>query len=230
MLHEFMRSKKYQSLKSKVDSKKRYSLAEAVDLVKAVAKTKFDATIELHLNLGIDPKKGEEQVRSTIVLPHSFGQSKKVAAFVESGKEDEARSAGADLVGGEELIAEIAKTSKIDFEVAVATPVMMPKLAKIAKILGPKGLMPNPKTETVGPHIKKMVEELKKGKLAFKNDDGGNVHLAVGKASFSKEKLLENLTMALETIKKAKPISSKGTYFQNVVLTSTMGPAIKLQV
>lgn len=217
-------------LKSKIDSKKRYSVEEAAELVKQTSGVKFDATIELHLNLGINPKKGEEQVRGTLVLPHAFGKSKKVAAFVESGKEDEARSAGADLVGGEELIAEIAKTSKIDFEVAVATPAMMPKLAKIAKILGPKGLMPNPKTETVGPNIKKMIGELKKGKIAFKNDDGGNIHLAVGKASFPKEKLLENLRLALETIKKAKPASSKGTYLENVVLTSTMGPAIKLAV
>lgn len=225
-----MRSKHYLSQKTKIDSKKRYSLEEAVDLVKQTGRAKFDATVELHFHLGIDPKKGEEQVRGTIVLPHSFGKAKKIAAFVEAGKEEEAKLAGADLVGSEEMINEIAKTGKIDFEVAVATPSMMPKLAKAAKVLGPRGLMPNPKTETVGPNLKKIIGELKKGKMAFKNDDGGNIHLAIGKVSFAKEQLLDNLRMALETIKKAKPASSKGTYLQNVILTSTMAPAVKLAV
>lgn len=225
-----MRSKRYLKLKSAVDNKKAYSPEEAVELVKKTAGAKFDATVELHLRLGIDSKKTEEQVRGTLVLPYSFGKGKKIAAFVEAGKEEEARAAGAELVGGEELVAEIAKTGKIDFEVAVATPAMMPKLAKVARILGPKGLMPNPKTETVGADIKKIVGELKKGKIAFKNDDGGNVHLAVGKVSFDKDKLLANLKIALETVKKHKPPSAKGIYLRNVVLVSTMGPAIKLAV
>lgn len=225
-----MRGKKYLAAKAKIDSKKKYPPAEAVDLVKQTSGVKFDATVELHLHLGIDPKKGEEQTRGTLVLPHFFGKSKKVAAFVETAKEEEAKTAGADLVGGEDLIAEIAKTNKINFEVAVATPAMMPKLAKIAKILGPKGLMPNPKTETVGANVKKMVEELKKGKLSFKNDDGGNLHLAVGKVSFDKEKLLENIQTVLEAVRKSKPPSSKGVYLQNVVLTSTMGPGVKVLV
>ncbi len=226
-----MRSKRYLKSKSAIDSKKKYSLEEAADLVKQTSGVKFDATVEFHLHLGIDPKKGEEQTRGTLVLPHFFGQSKKVAAFVETAKEEEeAKTAGADMVGGEDLIAEIAKTNKIDFEVAVATPAMMPKLAKIAKILGPKGLMPNPKTETVGANIKKMVEELKKGKMSFKNDDGGNLHLAVGKVSFAKEKLLENIQTVLEAVRKSKPSSSKGVYLQNVVLTSTMGPGVKVEV
>jgi len=179
-----MRSKRYNKSKAEIDPKKTYSLAEAVELIKKTANVKFDATVELHFKLGIDPKKGEEQVRGTLVLPNAFGKSKKIIAFVESNQEKDAKDAGADIVGGEEIIAEIAKHGKIDFEVAVATPSMMPKLAKIAKILGPKGLMPNPKTETVSANIKKVIEELKRGKIAYKNDDGGNIHLAVGKISF----------------------------------------------
>jgi len=225
-----MRSKKYLKSKAQIENKKTYSLEEGIDLVKKSSATKFDSTIELHLRLGVDPKKGEEQIRGTIVLPNTFGKSKIVAAFVDSTKEDEAKTAGADIIGAEELIDEIAKTQKINFDVAVATPNMMPKLAKIAKILGPKGLMPNPKTETVGPNIKKIIEELKKGKLAFKNDDGGNVHIAVGKVSFETAKTLANLQTVIEIIKKIKPPTSKGTYIKNATLTSTMGPAVKIQV
>lgn len=224
-----MKSKRYNKYKAKVDSKKSYSLTEAVEVTKQTAGVKFDATVEMHFHLGIDPKKGEEQVRGTIVFPHAFGKGKKIAAFVESAKEAEAKAAGADLVGGEELIDEIAKSGKMDFAIAIATPAMMPKLAKIARILGPKGLMPNPKTETVTTNLKKTIDELKKGKLAFKNDDSGNVHLAVGKASFDSAKLQENIQVALDIIKKAKPASSKGTYLKTVVLTTTMGPSIKIQ-
>lgn len=224
-----MRSKRYTKSKAEIDSKKTYSLAEAVELVKKTANVKFDATVELHFKLGIDPKKGEEQVRGTLVLPNAFGKSKKIIAFVDSNQEKDAKDAGADIVGGEELIAEIIKSGKIDFEVAVATPVMMPKLAKIARILGPKGLMPNPKTETVSANIKKIIEELKKGKIAYKNDDGGNIHLAVGKVSFENDKLIANAQTAIDAIKKSKPASSKGTYFKNLGLNATMGPSIKLQ-
>ncbi|MEK9158706.1 MAG: 50S ribosomal protein L1, partial [Patescibacteria group bacterium] len=149
-----MHGKRYNKSKAEIDPKKTYSLAEAVELVKKTANVKFDATVELHFKLGIDPKKGEEQVRGTLVLPNAFGKSKKIIAFVDSNQEKEAKDAGADIVGGEELIAEIAKSGKINFEVAVATPSMMPKLAKVARILGPKGLMPNPKTETVSANIK----------------------------------------------------------------------------
>ncbi|HPV70351.1 MAG TPA: 50S ribosomal protein L1 [Candidatus Magasanikbacteria bacterium] len=225
-----MRSQKYLKLKQQVENKKSYSLDEAIELVKKTSGAKFDATIELHLRLGIDPKKGEEQIRGTIVLPNSFGKSKIVAAFVDTNNEETAKSAGADMVGGEEMIDEIAKTQKINFDVAVATPSMMPKLAKIAKILGPKGLMPNPKTETVSPNIKKIIEELKKGKLAFKNDETANIHIAVGKVSFDKEKILANLQAIIDVIKKSKPSSSKGTYIKNATLTSTMGPGIKISV
>jgi large subunit ribosomal protein L1 len=210
------------------DKKKTYSPEEAVKLAKEMSKEKFDATIEVHINLGIDPKKSDQLVRGTIKLPHSVGKSKKIIAFVGQTKEQEAKDAGAEIVGGEELIAEIAKTEKMNFEVAVATPDMMPKLAKIAKILGPKGLMPNPKTDTVGLDIKKIIEDVKGGKLAFKNDDTANIHQIIGKVSLDTEKLIENLNAFLAAIKKAKPASSKGTYIKKVVICTVMGKAIQV--
>lgn len=216
------------ALRAKVDKNKSYSLEEAVKLLGETAGVKFDATVEIHANLGIDTKKSEQQVRATVVLPHGTGKTKTVAAFVSAEKEKEAKEAGADFVYGEEEIKKIKDTGKIPFEIAITTPDMMPKLAAIAKVLGPKGLMPNPKTDTVGPNIKKMIEELKKGKITFKNDDTGNVHQAVGKISFGEEHLKENATAFLEALKKAKPATSKGTFLKNVVLCSTMGPAIRI--
>lgn len=223
------RGKKYLEVKKLVDPKKVYAPDEAIELAKKTSTVKFDPTLELHLKLGIDATKGEQVVRLTLTLPHGSGKSKRIAAFVAQAKEKEATDAGADVVGGEELIAEISKTQKINFDIAVATPDMMPKLAKIAKILGPKGIMPNPKTETVGPNVKKMVEELKRGKLMLKNDDGANLHATLGRLSSTKEQLLENLSVVLEAVKRAKPATSKGVYIQNAVLTSTMGPAIRIQ-
>ncbi len=221
-------SKRYDELAKLVDPKKAYPLAEAAELVKKTATAKFDAAIELHAKLGIDPKKGEQQVRGTISLPHGTGKTVRVAAFVNADKAKDAKEAGADLFGGEDLVAEIGKTGKIDFDVAVATPDMMPKLAKVAKILGPKGLMPNPKTDTVGANVKKMVEELKRGKVSFKNDDTGNVHVVIGRASFDAAKLALNAEATIEALRKAKPASSKGVYFANVTLSSTMGPGVKV--
>lgn len=211
-----------------IDSKKLYSLDEAVELVKKTSKAKFDATIEVHARLGIDTKKGEQQVRGTVALPHGAGKVKRVAAFVGPDKEKEAKDAGADLVGGEELIKEIGATKKIAFDIAVATPDMMPKLAKVAKILGPKGLMPNPKTDTVGADIGKLVSEQKRGKLSFKNDDTGNVHVAVGKASMSASALKENAKAFLDTLRRAKPPTSKGLFLQGITMCATMGPGIKV--
>lgn len=222
------RSKRYQELKKLIDPKKSYAPEEAVELAKKTSSTKFDSTIEAHVNLGIDVKKGEQQVRSTIIFPHSIGKTKKVIAFVSGEKEKDAKDAGADVIGTIELIDEIAKTGKMDFDVAVATPDMMPKLAKIAKILGPVGLMPNPKTDTVSPNVRKMVEDIKKGKVAFKNDATGNLHQAIGKASLEAKQMLENLQVFVEAVKKAKPASSKGTYLKSLTLTSTMGPAVKV--
>lgn len=217
-------------LSAKVDKTKVYSLAEAVKLAKETSGVKFDAAIEVHANLGIDPKKGEQQIRATVVLPHGTGKSKKVAAFaLTAEREKEAKDAGADLIYGEEDIKRIKDTGKIDFDVAVTTPEVMPKLAVVAKVLGPKGLMPNPKTETVGPQLKKMIEELKKGKVTFKNDDTCNVHQSLGRASFTEQQLLENLTAFLDALKKAKPATSKGTYIKNLVICASMGPAILVQ-
>jgi large subunit ribosomal protein L1 len=222
------RSKRYTELKKLVDAKKLYSPAEAIELVKKTSTTKFDSSVEIHMNLGIDPKKGEQQVRSTLVMPNSIGKTKKVAAFVPADKEKDAKEAGADVIGGEELIDEIAKSGKVDFDVAVATPDMMPKMAKVAKVLGPKGLMPNPKTDTVGANVKKMVEELKKGKVTVKNDATGNIHQAIGKTSQDAAKILENFTAVAEAIRKVKPASAKGTYIKTLVVTSTMGPAVNV--
>lgn len=221
--------KRYNELAKLVDRTKVYSIEEAVALVKKTSTTKFDGSVEVHVRLGIDPKKSDQQVRSTVSLPHGTGKTKKIVAFVSSPeKEKEAMAAGADSVGGEELIAEIAKTSKFDFEVAVATPDMMPKLAKIAKVLGPRGLMPSPKNETVSTNLTKTIEELKKGKVAFKTDDTANVHQIVGKASFSEKQLAENLTAFMDALKRNKPSSSKGVFIKGVTVTSTMGPGIKV--
>ncbi len=224
------RSKRYTELKKLIDTKKVYPVNEAIELVKKTSTTKFDGTVEVHLNLGIDVKKSDQMIRATIVMPHSAGKTKRIAAFVNADKEKEAKEAGADIVGADDLIAEIAKTGKVDFDIAVATPDMMIKLAKVAKILGPKGIMPNPKTETVSPNVKKMVEELKRGKVTVKNDATGNIHQALGKVSSDAKALSENLGAIVTAIRKAKPASAKGTYIRSATLTSSMGPAVKVEV
>ncbi|MEI6596946.1 MAG: 50S ribosomal protein L1 [bacterium] len=212
------------------DANKNYPITEAIELSKKLSKTKFDASMEIHFRLGIDTKKGEQQVRLAVSLPNGTGKTIKVAAFVTPGKEEEVRKAGADYVGGEELINEIKKTEKTDFAVAVAEPAMMKNLAVIAKILGTRGLMPSPKNETVTPNPAKAVEELKKGKVSLKNDDTGNVHVAIGKISFETKKLVQNFETLLEAIRKAKPATSKGVYIKKVYVSSTMGPGIKLSL
>ncbi len=225
-----MTSKRFTAAKKAIDNKTTYSIAAAVELVKGAATAKFDETVEMHLALGIDPKQGDQQIRATVTLPHGTGKIKRVIAFVDANNEAAAKAAGADIIGTEEVIDTIAKTGKIDFDVAVAIPLMMPKLAKAAKILGPRGLMPNPKTDTVGPNIAKIIEEQKGGKVAFKNDNTSNLHMILGKASFSAEKLVLNVQTALDAVKKAKPASSKGIFIKSATLTSTMGPAVMLDV
>lgn len=212
------------------DKTKAYPVAEAIELAKKFSATKFDASIEVHFRLGIDTKKGDQQIRSAVSLPHGIGKTVKVAAFVTSDKEAEVKAAGADIVGGEELIEEIKKTEKTDFQVAIATPEMMRFLAPIAKILGTRGLMPSPKNETVTTDPAKAVAEIKKGKVSFKNDDTANVHLVIGKASFDNQKLIENFAAVVELLKKVKPAKAKGAYFKNVSIASTMGPGIKVSL
>ena len=214
----------------KLDKTKAYPIAEAIALTKELSKTKFDASIEIHFRLGIDPKKGDQQIRSAVSLPHGTGKTIKIATFVSADKEKEAKDAGADFIYGEEEIKKIKDTGKIEFDIAVTTPDMMPKMAMVAKILGPRGLMPNPKTETVGTSIKEMVESLKKGKVTFKNDDTSNIHLNIGKISFDDTKLKENFETFLDALRKAKPNGVKGAYIKNLVLTSSMGPSIKIQI
>ncbi|MEI7498525.1 MAG: 50S ribosomal protein L1 [Candidatus Falkowbacteria bacterium] len=211
------------------DKNRAYTIVEAIELTKKFSKTKFDASIEVHLRLGIDTKKGDQQVRSAVSLPHGIGKTVKVAAFVTPDKMEETKAAGADIVGGEELIAEIKKTEKTDFEVAIAQPEMMRFLAPIAKILGTRGLMPSPKNETVTTDPAKATAEIKKGKISFKNDDTANVHLPLGKTSFETQKIVENYQAVIDLIKKLKPAKAKGTYIKNVVICSTMGPGIKVQ-
>ena len=216
------------ALAAKVDKNKVYSIDEAIALVKETSSVKFDASVELHLHLGLNTKKTDQQVRSTAILPHGTGKTKKIAVFANADKAKEAKEAGADFIYDEEDIKTIKDTGKIEFDVAVTTPDMMPKMAAIARILGPRGLMPNPKTDTVGPNVKQMVEQLKKGKINFKNDDTGNLHLSIGKVSFEDEKLKENFTTFWEALKKAKPAGAKGTFIKNATLCSSMGPAIKI--
>jgi large subunit ribosomal protein L1 len=225
--------KKYRAAAEKLDKNKTYPIDEALKLVKVNKIAKFDESIEVHIKLNIDPKKGEEQVRGTVVLPNGTGKSKKVAV-ITSTKAKEAKEAGADIIGGEELIEKV-KSGKIfsgkdKFDILVATPEMMPKLAPVAKILGPKGLMPSPKTETVTDKIKETVEMLKKGKISFKNDDTSNVHQVIGKISFEEKKLAENFKAFIEAIRKAKPASVKGKFILSVSVCSTMGPGIKVSL
>jgi large subunit ribosomal protein L1 len=219
--------KKHRAVVEKIDKNTIYSLEEAVRMMKENKIVKFDESVEVHIKTSVDPKKGDQQVRSTVVLPHGTGKTKRVAV-ITSTSVDEAKTAGADIVGGEELIEKFAK--KIDFDVLVATPEMMPKLAKVAKILGPKGLMPNPKTETVTTKIKEAVEALKKGRAAFKNDDSANIHQAVGKLSFEDAKLIENIKTFVEAVEKSKPAALKGRLIVNITICSSMGAGIRVKM
>ncbi|MCD4761426.1 50S ribosomal protein L1 [bacterium] len=205
-----------------------YPIDKAVELIKNLAKEKFDSSVEVHYRLGIDAKKGDQQIRSAVSLPHGTGKTVKVAAFVTEEKEKEVKKAGADLVGGEDLIAKIKKTEKTDFQVAVAEPAIMKNLSQIAKILGTRGLMPSPKNETVTTNPAKTVLELKKGKISFKNDDTGNIHVAIGKVSFDTEKLVDNFNATDAIIKKLKPAKTKGIYIRNISICSAMSPGVKV--
>lgn len=221
------RGKKYKAVAEKVEKNKLYTLDEALALVKETKVAKFDESVEVHIKLAIDPKKGDQQVRAAVVLPHGIGKTAKVAV-VTSTKATEAKEAGADFVGAEDLIEKIKLGKMEEVDVIVASPEMMPKLAAVAKILGPRGLMPSPKTETVTDKIKDAVEMLKKGKLSFKNDNTGNVHQVIGKMSFDAKKLEENYATFLDAIQKARPAGIKGKYLTSISICSTMGPGIKV--
>jgi len=220
-------SKRFNALKEKIEPSKEYSLDEAVLLVKEAANTKFDSGVELHIRTGIDVKQSDQHVRSTVSLPHGTGKTQKIMAVTSDP--EKAKKAGAESAGGEELIKEI-KAGKMDFDVLVAEPSFMPKLAPVAKILGPRGLMPSPKNGTVADDIEKAISELAKGKIAFKNDNTGNIHLLVGRASFDENQLKENIQTAYDAVKAARPSGMKATYIQNTVLTTSMGPGIKVSL
>jgi large subunit ribosomal protein L1 len=201
-----------------------------MELAKKTANTKFVGSIEVHIKTLIDAKKTDQAVRGTVSLPHGSGKTKKVAAFVTEAKEKEAKDAGAAIVGGEELIKKIKETEKTDFDVAVAEPALMPKLAQIAKILGTRGLMPNPKTGTVGANVGALIKEIAGGKVNFKNDDSGNIHQIVGKSNFDSKALLENLKALYSAVSQSKPSTIKGQFISGVSINSTMGPGIKIKI
>ncbi len=219
--------KRLEAVTKSIDTQKLYPLGEAVALVKKGATAKFDETVELHIRLGIDVKQSDQQVRGTVNLPHGTGKSKKVAVLAKGEKQKEAQAAGADVVGADDLIERISH-GFMEFDVLVATPDMMKDASKLGKTLGPRGLMPNPKSGTVTFDVGKTVKELKAGRVEFKADDLGILHLGIGKASFPENKIEANVRAVLETVIKAKPASSKGVYLRSVTLSSTMGPGIHL--
>ncbi len=223
------RGKRYKALLEKYDRNAEYSIKEAVKIAKELATAKFDETIELHMKMGIDPKKPDQNIRSSVVLPHGTGKNVRVLVFAEGPKAEEAKQAGADYVGSDDLIEKI-KNGWLDFDIAIATPDQMRKVSKIARILGPRGLMPNPKAGTVTNDVAAAVKEFKAGKIEFRNDKTGNLHIPVGKASFDEQKLLENIKAALSAVLAAKPASSKGAYIKKMVLAPTMGPGVRVNV
>jgi len=222
-----IRGKKYQEAAKLVDRTKTYDIEEAISLVKEVASAKFDETVEVAFRLGVDPKKADENIRGAVVLPHGTGKTQRVLVFAKGEKIKEAEEAGADYIGDQEIINKINQ-GWFDFDVVVATPDMMAEVGKLGRVLGPKGLMPNPKTGTVTFEVEKAVNDIKAGKVEYRVDKSSNLHVPIGKVSFEDEKLTENFATIMDTIVKAKPQSSKGTYLRTVVVTSTMGPGIKI--
>jgi large subunit ribosomal protein L1 len=219
------RSRAYRQVAELIDPEKIYSPLEAVQIAKQASPTKFDATVEAAMRLGVDPRKADQMVRGTVSLPHGTGKTVRVIVFATGDKAEEARAAGADKVGSDDLIAEITE-GFLDFDAAIATPDQMAKVGRIARILGPRGLMPNPKTGTVTPDVTKAVNEIKGGKINFRVDKQANLHLVIGKASFDTEKLVENYGAALDEILRAKPSAAKGRFIKKVTVSTTTGPGI----
>lgn len=223
-------SKRYASALQLIDTSKIYSIEEAIKLAKQSSTVKFDASVETHFRLNIDPKQTDQKIRTQLSLPHGIGKTLRVAAFVSPAKEKDAAAAGADIVGGEELVKQIKQSEKTDFDIAVADGSMMKSLAGIAKILGQRGLMPSPKTGTVGDNVGQMVKELKSGsKIDVKTDDSGNVHQVIGKVSFDDKKLLENFQALKEAINRARPASVKKEFVGSITISTSMGPGIRVQ-
>jgi len=227
------RSKRYAKCLQLYDRNKLYSVEEAIQILKkmqAECGVKFNQTVELAMRLGVDPKYADQMVRGSVVLPHGLGREIKVLVLAEGEAQKVAREAGADYVGGEELINKILKEEWVDYDVVIAVPEIMPKVAKLGKILGPRGLMPNPKTGTVTTNVKQAIEEAKKGRVEFKVDRTGNVHMPVGKISFEDKKLIENVHTAIDAVVKAKPSGAKGQYVKSITLSGTMSPGVKIDV
>lgn len=220
------RSKKYRQVLELVDQNKLYEIPEAVELVKKTSTVKFDATIGVSFRLNVDPRQADQQIRGTIILPHGNGKTKRVLAI--TSKVEEAKAAGAEFVGGKEMLEKIQKENWFDFDVIVATPEMMGEIGKLGRVLGPKGLMPNPKTGTVSVDIKKAIEEIKAGKVEYRTDKEGNVHVSVARISFDDQKIIDNLKALCDTIVRIRPSAVKGIYIKNAVIHTTMGPAIKI--
>lgn len=220
--------KKYIESAKTIESSKLYDAAEAVALVIDTAKAKFDETIELHVRLGVDPKQADQQVRGVLVLPNGTGKNVRVLVLAKGEKADQAKAAGADFVGAEDMIQKIQTENWFDYDVIITTPDMMGLVGRIGKVLGPKGLMPNPKSGTVTMDVEKAIKDTKAGKVEYRLDKQAIIHCAIGKKSFGKEKLVENYNALLEAIVKAKPAAAKGQYVKSVALTSTMGPGVKV--
>ena len=223
--------KRYEAAEAAFDRQKNYPLEEALRIVKSNATAKFDETIEIHFRLGIDPRHSEQQVRTTVMLPNGTGKTVRILAFVDENDVDAALAAGADIIGTDEVINKIRNDGWLEFDATIATPPMMRKVGQIARILGPRGLMPNPKAGTVVPadDLPRVINELKAGRVEFRNDKTGNVHVPVGKASFSHEQLQENLKAVVDMIRSSKPDSQKGSFVRRTVLTSTMGPGVRVE-
>ncbi len=221
------KSKRYQEAAKLIEKGKAYSIEEAVTLVKETSKVKFDAAVDVAFRLGVDPRQAYQQLRGALVLPNGTGKTKKVLVVTEGAKAQEAKDAGADVVGGKEILEDIKK-GWLDFEVMIATPDMMAELGKLGRILGPKGLMPNPKTGTVTMDVAKAVKETKAGKVTYRTDKEGNVQMTIGRVSFDNDKLIENFTAIYDLLVKIKPSTSKGVYMKNIAISSTMGPSIKV--
>jgi large subunit ribosomal protein L1 len=221
------RSKKYIAAAAKVDADRLYTPLEAVTLVRETSTTKYDSTIDVALCLGVDPKKADQAIRSTVNLPHGTGKTSRVLVFANGERADEARAAGADIVGGDELIDEVSK-GRLDFDAVVATPDLMGKVGRLGKVLGPRNLMPTPKTGTVTTDVTKAVKDIKGGKVEFRIDKNSNLHFIIGKASFTAQQLAENYAAALDEINRSKPNSSKGRFIKRAVVSTTMGPGINV--